>query len=82
MRRSHANRIREFLRTKPEGATTNDIHQAIDIPAWSVRKSLVGMVDCYIDRWVILRSARGQYSAIWCIVEVPANCPRPNKGTK
>ena len=35
------------------------------------------MPDSYIDRWT--GPHRGQWAAVWCVVEVPENCPKPDE---
>ena len=41
-----------------------------------VRTCLKKMEDTYIDRWVLGRQQRPP-EAIWCVVVVPEDCPRP-----
>lgn len=45
----------------------------------AARTALLTMPDVYIDRWDV-RVKR--WAAIWCVVDVPPHCPRPNKRTK
>jgi len=35
------------------------------------------MPDSYIDRWS--GPHRGQWAAVWCVVEVPEDCPKPDE---
>jgi hypothetical protein len=47
-----------------------------------MRAVLRSMPDAYIDRWQT-RGDKKYLSAVWCVVEVPEHCPRPEKsGTK
>ena len=41
----------------------------------NVRTSLQAMPDAYTDRWQPAR--RGQFARVWCVVQVPENCPHP-----
>jgi hypothetical protein len=42
-------------------------------------KILEGMPDTFIDRWVPREgTGRGKWSAVWCAIEVPENCPMPS----
>lgn len=79
MKQPHHPAIRALLREYPDGMTIAAIRQ--HIPGISsdevANKALRRMPDVYIDRWIKLRGARGQYSAIWCVVVPPPNCPYP-----
>jgi len=45
----------------------------------NTQKLLENMPDVYIDRW-IPKDERGgsKWRAVWCIVEVPEDCPMPS----
>lgn len=80
MKKPHAPAVRALLRAHPEGLTNQEIRKTLDL--MSVKQAtmlrvLESMPDTYIDRWVLLRGSRGQYSAIWCIVIPPEDCPYP-----
>lgn len=71
-------RLRALLRATPDGLTVPQIMERLnasdDKP---IRLALRAMPDTYIDRWV----RRGApYAAVWCVVEVPEDCPRPEPG--
>lgn len=66
--------IREFLRGT-DGATTREIAQRTALTASAVIKTLNCMPDAYIDRWQPAGPRR--FAAVWCVVDVPAHCPRP-----
>lgn len=71
------NKTRELLRQNPDGLTARQIDDAFDygnLP--HVYRILKGMPDVYIDRW--LKHGK-RYTAVWCIVVPPPNCPRPEK---
>lgn len=77
--KSHHQDIRKLLREYPDGLTTYQITDRLKISCPdTVQNCLKNMPDAYIDRWIKTHGCRGQYSAIWCVVEVPENCPKPN----
>lgn len=81
VKKPHHPHIRALLRQHPEGMTCNEIGQQIGATYSTVRRALEGMPDAYIDRWVLLPGGRGQFNAVWCVVEPPANCPHPTDRT-
>lgn len=80
MRPTHHAKLRDVLHRHPDGLTTTQISQYIDVNETAVRSSLKSMVDAYIDRWVPARN-RG-WAAVWCIAEIPEDCPRPEGKSK
>lgn len=70
-------RIRELLRTNPDGMTAPAIRALTQASEKGVWEALNNMPDAYRDRWV--KSAKGPYVAIWCVVVPPPHCPHPNK---
>jgi len=54
----------------------SEVAKALGVKNDSIKVALRAMVDTYVDRWVKLRSA--PTAAVWCAVEVPPNCPRPD----
>lgn len=82
MLKSHASNIRAILREHPDGLTARDIASKPNGPCNknNATRCLKSMPDAYIDQWAIMtRNSRGQYSAIWCVVPVPENCPHPTR---
>lgn len=80
MKKAHAPAVRELLRANPEGLTNQEIRDKLgldEVKQATMLRVLQGMPDVYVDRWVLLRNARGQFSAVWCAVVPPANCPYP-----
>lgn len=79
MRKSTHPAIRELLRAHPDGLTTTEI--ALLVPALrdnkAAAKALHTMPDAYIDRWYLRPGSRAQYTAVWCVVVPPPNCPYP-----
>lgn len=66
--------IREMLRSQPDGVLISDIAKHFGADLKTIRTALRNMPDTYIDRWV---KRNGTYAAVWCAVEVPEDCPRP-----
>jgi hypothetical protein len=79
--RHNAHRIRELLRQNPDGLTAYDIADELDIRRSAVHNYVEHMPDVYIDRWTQRRS-RGPLSAVFVAVEVPPDCPRPDKSAR
>ena len=80
MKPTHHAKLRELLRMHPDGLGVNTISHYLDIAEPAVRSSLKTMVDAYIDRWVPARN-RG-WAAVWCVAEIPEDCPRPEGKSK
>ncbi len=74
MSKSYHPAIRAYLRTVEDGATTTAVAAEIETSEDTARQALHAMPDVYIDRWAPVRSG---YVAVWCAVEVPEDCPRP-----
>lgn len=73
-------KIRELLRSRPNGLSSQEIGAALSIDAANVRKSLQTMPDMYVDRWRM--GGRGQYEKVWVAVSVPEDCPHPKDRIK
>lgn len=80
-KRNHAD-IRDVLLQHSDGLTAEAVGTILNKPRGAVARALAAMPDAYIDRWIMLPGSRGQYSAIWCIVEVPEDCPHPRRNAK
>jgi len=71
--------IRSLLKNgKNEGMSVNEIEAKTGFNQVTLRKCLNRMPDAYIDRWFYPHGC-GHPTAIWCVVDVPENCPKPNK---
>jgi hypothetical protein len=70
--------IRDLLKAFPDGLSANEICLKTGIYERSVRPTLKKMADCYIDRW-LPGKFRTPPTAIWCVVDVPEDCPKPRK---
>jgi hypothetical protein len=75
--KSNHNIIRDLLKRHPDGLKASDIAKITGIDVRSVNKSLESVFGVYVDRWE--KSARhNTLAAIWVVVDVPENCPKPN----
>lgn len=80
MKKPNAPAIRELLRKHPDGLTNEQIRIGIGQEGMrqaTMLRTLQGMPDAYVDRWRRDIGARGQFTAIWCVVVPPTNCPYP-----
>lgn len=78
---SLSKRIREHL--LKYGPSTASALAAELIPhvrygASTVRNTLHRMEDAFVSDWVRAVGVRGGYAAIWDVVEVPLDAPRPS----
>jgi hypothetical protein len=69
--------VRKVLRDSADGLTVKQITGLTEVEADSLSRILQTMPDAYIDRWS--GPTKGQYSAVWCVVVPPENCPHPSK---
>ena len=70
-------KIRELLLSSEDGMTIKQICQRLDREYHNISKLVKTMPDAYIDRYREWQT--NCYEAIWCVVEVPANCPKPER---
>lgn len=75
--KAHHSIIRALLRKHDDGLNAMQIARHLNLSADSIRHALSKMPDTYIDRWE--GPNYGQYTAVWCAVEVPEDCPKPSK---
>jgi len=76
MKKSNQPLIRALLREQTDGLTVAEIATLIGSSPRTTLRSLQCMVDAYIDRWQTA-GIRKYYSAVWCVVVPPENCPKP-----
>ena len=74
--KSNHNIIRELLKRHPDGLKASDMAKFTGIEVRSVNKALEGVFGVYVDRWE-LATHRNTLAAIWAVVDVPINCPKP-----
>ena len=60
-----------------DGKTVYALAAAMNKDPAIVYRALRAMPDAYIDRWVPALRGGYKYAAVWCVVDVPPNCPRP-----
>ena len=58
-----------------DGMTTRQLSALVDSGMQDITRSLKTMPDAYVDRWT--GPERGQWAAVWCVVDVPEDCPKP-----
>jgi hypothetical protein len=77
MRKNYSQIIRELLKISTEGLTINEMHEKLPhiYSKKSIRRAVSFMPDVYIDRWK--QPKRGQYQAVFCLVNKPEDCPHP-----
>lgn len=74
MHKSNHHAIRMLLQQYHDGLTNSEIAERLDKNASHIKRALLGMSDAYIDRWT---TRRKQWTAVWCVVVPPQNCPKP-----
>jgi len=67
-------RLRKRLKGT-DGMTTRQLSALVDSGMRDITRSLKTMPDAYVDRWT--GPERGQWAAVWCVVDVPEDCPKP-----
>jgi predicted transcriptional regulator len=75
--KSNHNIIRELLKRHPDGLKSSELATLIGVSARSVNKSLESVFGVYVDRWE-KATYRNTLAAVWVVVDVPENCPKPN----
>jgi hypothetical protein len=68
------NKLRQLLKGH-DGMTTRQLSALVDSGMRDITRSLKTMPDAYVDRWT--GPERGQWAAVWCVVDVPEDCPKP-----
>ncbi|CAB4155017.1 hypothetical protein UFOVP654_60 [uncultured Caudovirales phage] len=76
MRKSNHHAIRMLLQQYHDGLTVSEIVERTEKERRAIDKALLDMPDAYIDRWT---SHRKQWTAVWCVVVPPQNCPKPTE---
>ena len=71
-------KIRKLLQESPDGLTAPQMADYLGVPTSNIYGIVRMMPDTYIDRWD--RPDRNQpYSAYWCVVIPPEDCPHPEE---
>lgn len=68
--------LREVLRGT-DGFTITELAGQLGISHQIVNATLKCMPDVYIDRWAPGSISARPWLAVWCVVDVPPNCPMP-----
>jgi hypothetical protein len=76
MHKSNHHAIRMLLQQYHDGLTVADIAERLEKEPPPMRRALTEMPDAYIDRWI---AHRKQWTAVWCVIVAPENCPKPTK---
>lgn len=74
--KSNHNIIRALLKQYPDGLKSSDMARLTGIDTRAVNKALENVFGVYIDRWE-KATYRNTLAAIWVVVDVPENCPKP-----
>lgn len=77
-----ANKIRKLL-SESGGMTAGQILEALGKAKnrdGNLYATLYAMPDAYIDRWT--GPIRGQWAAVWAVVDKPKNAPKPTRVPK
>jgi len=75
--KNNHNTIRELLKQHPDGLKSSEIAKITGIDIRVVNKALESVFGVYVDRWEN-STFRNTLAAIWVVVDVPENCPKPN----
>jgi hypothetical protein len=75
MSKSKHDLVRRVLRNSEDGLTVKQIMDLSQVHTDSLSRILAAMPDAYIDRWT--GPTKSQYSAVWCVVVPPEDCPHP-----
>jgi hypothetical protein len=71
--------IRRALRKTEDGMTIRELEEATGRRYERVSTVIRQMPDVYIDRWQQPKMRGGGYAAVYVLVKVPENCPKPKK---
>jgi hypothetical protein len=70
--------LREILHKNEDGLTVSELVNSTGVEERQLRRTLEAMDDVYIDRWYVAGYQKPA-QAVYCIVKVPDDCPRPAK---
>jgi hypothetical protein len=71
--------IRALLLASEDGMTVGELARTLAITNTTVNAILADEYGYYVDRWADTGST---LAAVWMCVQVPSNCPRPDKQTQ
>jgi hypothetical protein len=70
--------VRAALKAADDGMTIAELAWSVSRPDTNVKKSLAAMPDAYIDHWRKAKRGPHKYAAVYMVVDVPENAPKPN----
>lgn len=70
------NQIRLILlfQSYPDGLTIAEISDHLGVDWRTAKKLVLDTFGFYVDRW---RWKKSRYIAVYCLAEIPEDCPRP-----
>ena len=71
--------IRRALRKTEDGMTIRELEGVTGREYERISSVIRQMPDVYIDRWQQPMKRGGGYAAVYVLVKVPENCPKPQK---
>lgn len=74
--------IRRALKKTDDGMTITELKEATGREYGRISSVIRQMSDVYIDRWQQPLKRGGGYAAVYVLVKVPENCPKPQKEEK
>jgi hypothetical protein len=76
MHKSNHHAVRMALQKYHDGLTVSELVERTEKKRRAIDRALIDMPDAYIDRWT---THRKQWTAVWCVVIAPENCPKPTE---
>jgi hypothetical protein len=70
--------LRKILLGYEDGLTINELIVKTGLDGSNLRRALADMDDVYIDRWLASQHQKPA-QAVYCIVKIPEDCPKPEK---
>ena len=77
MKKSRHQDIRNALTASDDGMTILELSVALEMNYKAVQKVIKNVWGIYIDRWTVPK--RGQFSAVYMCVDIPAHAPHPTE---
>jgi predicted transcriptional regulator len=71
--------IRRALKKIEDGMTIRELEEVTGRKYANISSTVRQMPDVYIDRWQQPLKRGGGYAAVYVLVKVPENCPKPQK---
>ena len=71
--------IRRALKRIEDGMTIRELEEVTGRKYANISSTVRQMPDVYIDRWQQPLKRGGGYAAVYVLMKVPENCPKPQK---